>query len=106
MIRHLSLVFLVALLVALTGCSDGTRLDASSEQAMQESITAIQGELPADKRAEFEEAVLIVMASQVDFSELEGMDNPEKAMEEKVRKAIHGKTASQIIAMAEKVKNR
>ncbi|HLS05173.1 MAG TPA: DUF6694 family lipoprotein [Wenzhouxiangella sp.] len=106
MIRGTTTVLLAALFLALVACSGGTRLDASSDEAMYESMTAIQEELPADQRAEFDEALQIVIASQVDFSELEGMENPEKAIEEKIRKAIHGKSASQIIAMADKVKNR
>lgn len=106
MIRGMTTVLFAALVLTLAACSGGTRLDASSDEAMYESMTAIQEELPADRRAEFDEALQIVIASQVDFSELEGMENPEKAMEEKIRKAIHGKSADQIIAMADKVKNR
>src|SRR5690625_869592 len=106
MIRGMTTVLFAALVLTLAACSGGTRLDASSGEAMYESMTTIQEELPAGRRAEFDEALQIVMLSQVDFSELEGMENPEKAMAEKIRKAIHGKTASQIIAMPDKVNNR
>src|SRR5690625_7932124 len=69
MIRGTTTVLLAALFLALVACSGGTRLDASSDEAMYESMTAIQEELPADQRAEFDEALQIVIASQVDFSE-------------------------------------
>jgi hypothetical protein len=102
--KFIALGFLCA--AVLVACSD-PKMDASSDQTMKESMEKMATALPADKKQEFEEAVANVILSIVGTEPPSG-ETSISAMEEKleaVRKEthvkLHGKTAREIIAMAE-----
>lgn len=98
--------FAVLLLVILTGCG-GPTIDASSQVALEISLERVAQSLSVEKRAEFGEAFGIVTMNalgldQISFLQQSSLDRDQ--LEEKMRQAIHGKTASQIISAAKKIK--
>lgn len=55
----------IALALLLTAC-DKPKIDASSDQSMKESIQKVRESLPADKKAQFDDAVKVVAFSQIE----------------------------------------
>jgi len=102
--RKTSLSLLAVMLVILSGCSKPA-IDASSEDSMKKSIEKMRESLPDSKRAEFDEALQIVAFSQMEFETLVA---EEKAgignVVDKIRHALDGKTAEQIIAEAGRIR--
>ena len=78
----------------LTACGAPT-IDASSEQAMQESMEEITKDMTEAEKTEFGMAIMAVSMKVA----MSNMGNPEKA-EEAVQDALDGKTAEEIIEMS------
>lgn len=88
------LLIACAMTLFLTACGAPT-IDASSEQAMQESMEEITKDMTEAEKTEFGMAIMSVSMKVA----MSNMGNPEKA-EEAVQEALDGKTAEEIIAMS------
>lgn len=103
--KTLRSLFAILLLVVLTSCS-GPTIDASSQIALEASLERIAQSLSIEKRAEFGEAFGIVTMHALGLEQItydrQSSLNPYE-LEEKMREAIHGKTARQIMAEARKI---
>lgn len=98
------LIFMLAFGVFF-GCAD-PKVDGTSDETMKDSIAKVRESLPDDKKPEFDEALQILAFSQFDFGELmaAGMTDNTDFLESKMRIAVNGKTADQIMAEANKIK--
>lgn len=97
---HLRVLALTLMALLLVGCSGGEpTMDTSTDKAMESSYTEIAESLSDEKRRKFEEALSSVYMEGAlnhmdsDMSEDEIMD--------RINEDVHGKTADEIIAMAE-----
>lgn len=98
-----ALLMLVLAAMAITGCSDPT-IDASSEAKMKESVAKVRESLPEAKRSDFDQAVQLIAFSQVDMKSLFANGGADAGdMEGKMRDALNGKTAEQVLAQAEQI---
>ncbi|WP_223579720.1 DUF6694 family lipoprotein [Kangiella taiwanensis] len=88
------LLIACAMTLLLTACGAPT-IDASSEQAMQESMEEITKDMTEAEKTEFGMAIMAVSMKVA----MSNMGNPEKA-EEAVQDALDGKTAEEIIEMS------
>jgi hypothetical protein len=94
---------LVLATMAITGCSDPT-IDASSEAKMKESVAKVRESLPEAKRTDFDQAVQLIAFSQIDMKSLFANGGADAGdVEGKMREALNGKTAEQVLAQAEKI---
>lgn len=94
---HFSL-FAILITFFLLGCAP--RIDASSKESLKGSIERVREQLPEGERSEFDKALLKLSLSQIDLG-LIFSDNSER-VGDKLKKAVHGKTAKQIIAESKK----
>lgn len=95
---------LLVLCLLLTGCGK-PKIDTSTDDSMKASIEKVKASLPEDKKAEFEEALKIVVFSNLDLSDLFQQSQLDTgATERSMKEALHGKTGLEIIAMAEDVR--
>lgn len=87
----------------LSGCGEPT-IDGSTEESFKASVNQIKNTLPEQKQDEFQEAVMLLSFSQVDFSNIlqEGASGIESAAQ-KSRRKLDGKTADQVLSEAEDV---
>ncbi|WP_062810871.1 DUF6694 family lipoprotein [Alcanivorax sp. NBRC 102028] len=98
-----ALLMLVLAAMAITGCSDPT-IDASSEAKMKESVAKVRESLPEAKRSDFDQAVQLIAFSQIDMKSLFANGGADAGdMEGKMRDALNGKTAEQVLAQAEQI---
>lgn len=99
----LILVMLVALLSACSGGSSSAPLtiDPSTPETTQKSIEAIQNSLPEAERDKFSTALSVVIAHALGGGYQDVGDTPEGR--ERVRAALRGKTAQEVIAAAEQI---
>lgn len=91
----------IALVVfVMAGCSD-PKIDASSDDAMIESTQKVRDSLSGLRKEEFDEALQVLAFSQIDMKDIfaEGVVGPGN-LESKMRDALDGKTAEQVIAAA------
>ncbi|MDR2031231.1 MAG: hypothetical protein LBP86_03005 [Azoarcus sp.] len=100
----------VAFAVALTACSDETKLDGSSEKAFQKSAQKVMESLPKDKQKKFGEAIGVVMFAGVGEASAavlsQGAGGALEEVEKKMLEKLNGKTADEVIAMAEELKQK
>ena len=100
-----------ALVAALAACGDGeTRLDGSSREALQKSAQKVIKSLPADKQKKFGEAIGTVLLAGVEettFSVLrQGTAEAMKEIHKKTLERLDGKTADEVIALAEELRKK
>ncbi len=97
-------VFVVTALVLLGGCG-GPTIDASSDEALKQSIENVRQALSDSERAKFDEAISILALSQIDMKTLlaDGVLGS-GSLEGKVRQSLDGKTGEQVIAEAERIR--
>lgn len=97
-------VMLAALASIMVGCSE-PKIDASSDEAMKSSSQKVRESLPESKRADFDEALQVLAFHQIDMKALftegaAGVGN----LESKMRSALNGKTADEVIGEANRIK--
>lgn len=93
-----------ALAVIMAGCTDPS-IDSSTEETLRVSSEKVRESLPESKRAEFDEALQILAFSEIDFKELFGVGGAGvDSIEGKMRNALDGKTADEVIVEASKIK--
>ncbi|MCG3461112.1 hypothetical protein L7G72_04435 [Xenorhabdus bovienii] len=95
----------------LTGCDNHLKIDGTNEIAVKTSIEKIRDTLPEDKKLKFDDSLNIAMTNSIDFDDLfkESANGNIKhgdieKLEQKFFRSLHGKTADQLIAEAEKIK--
>ena len=103
--RNLRILAIALMALLMVACSGGEpTMDTSTDEAMESSYTQIAESLPDEKRRKFEEALSSVYMEGAlthmdeDLSEDEIMD--------RINEDVHGKTADEIIAMAENSEER
>ncbi|MEM5574407.1 DUF6694 family lipoprotein [Salmonella enterica subsp. enterica serovar Typhi] len=80
----------IAFALLLTAC-DKPKIDASSDQSMKESIQKVRESLPADKKAQFDDAVKVVAFSQINMRELmQAGTSSGDVYETKIKSALEG----------------
>lgn len=90
------------LLALASGCSRAPRIDPSTPASTEASIERVQSALPAEKREQFSEALAVVIAHALGGGYRDVGDTPEGR--ERVRAALDGKSADEVIAAAEKIR--
>ena len=101
-------IYLLLLLVPLVfGCQK--KINGSSETTFQESVRSITKSLSQEKAKEFEQATLLIYSNQIDFAKVfstlfsgEKIDSNAASIIP-VYKALHGKSADEVISMAKKI---
>lgn len=92
--KKLSLALVLA--AGLTACGAPT-VDTSSEEAFKASISKIESKLSEKEAEEFGAAIGMVTMSVAMEAVMSG-----KSPEEELKKKLHGKTASEVIALTKK----
>jgi len=98
--RRASIACAALLLALLAGCSP--QIDPSSPESTAKSIEEIQNSLPEAKRKEFTDALAVVLPHALGGGYQAVGDSPEGRA--RVRAALAGKTADDIIADAAQIK--
>jgi hypothetical protein len=98
--RRASIAYAALLLALLAGCSP--RIDPSSPESTTKSIEEIQNSLSEEKRKEFTDALAVVLPHALGGGYQAVGDSPEGRA--RVRAALAGKTADDIIADATQIK--
>lgn len=104
--KFIKYVGILLITSVLTGCYEPT-IDASSKETIKTSTQAIRDTLSGTERSEFNEALKVIMFSQIDMKDLflAGTSEVGKAnLENKYKDVLHGKTAKEIIAEAARIK--
>jgi len=98
-------LYLLFVFLAFTACNTEPRIDASSEENMQQSIAKIMKELNSQTQKDFEDSLRIIMFGEIeniyDLAKVGHNQTVEKAV---FQAKIDGKTANEIIGMARKKK--
>jgi hypothetical protein len=76
-------------------------IDTSSEQAMQTTITKVRESLSQAKREEFDNALQLIVFSQIDFGTDSASDA--NAAADRMKSKLSGKTGEQVIAEGENI---
>ena len=108
------LKFTTVLLIALlfTACgdlkadtfSDGSKLDASSNETMKKSVKAIMSELSPENQENFKKTLTgIYMLAQLAGA---GENKSKDEIEAAIRKTLDGKTAAGVFALGRDIRNR
>jgi len=98
-----SIILALGFTLLLTACVK-PRVDTSSDETMKRSIKAARESLPENERAKFDESLKIVALSQIDFSDMIATGSSGVNLTEtKVKEALAGKTAEEIIASADRI---
>lgn len=97
---------LIATSVLLFGCAGSApKIDASSDETLRTSIAEVRASLPENQRTEFDDAIQVVMLSEIDLMKLFAAGSSGSAiLEAKAKEAVHGKTGAEIIASAKSLK--
>ena len=100
---------LISIFVALvvSGCDQlapAPTIDASSDESMKQSAQEIRESLPENERAEFDKALQVLAFSQINLNDIfaEGAAGAGN-LEGKMRESLHGKTAREVVAEAERI---
>lgn len=90
------------LIIFLAGCSGQKEIDASSDKALTKSIEQIKDSLSPEDKEKFEDALTIVALGGIEnFFDLANISFTDAA-----KKALHGKTAQEIISEAETLQKK
>lgn len=96
-------LLVVAVAMVLTGCGE-PKIDGKSESSLQASIAKVAESLPESRRKEFSDSVMVLTMSGVNFGDLLSGKRSIDALKGDVLVALNGKTASQVIEEASKVR--
>ncbi|MFC3150593.1 DUF6694 family lipoprotein [Litoribrevibacter euphylliae] len=104
--KFIKYVGILLITSVLTGCYEPT-IDASSKETIKTSTQAIRDTLSDTEREEFDAALLLISFSQVEMKDLFSAGTSgagEINLENKVKDVLHGKTASEVISEAARIK--
>lgn len=91
-------------MIVFSGCGKPT-IDTSSDESFKASMEKVKASLPEDKHNAFEEAVQIVVFSDLDISDFwQAAEVDTGAAERKMKAALEGRTGEEIIALAAQLK--
>ncbi|MFV0576868.1 MAG: DUF6694 family lipoprotein [Vibrio sp.] len=96
-----STLCLLATAFLLTACGS-PKLDGSSNEALDQSITTVMNELPAEKRDEFKKDLMSIYMAEA-MSNPSQLASPE-AFKATVAKKLDGKSADDIFKMGDDIK--
>jgi hypothetical protein len=102
--RSRSILTFVTLVTLVIGCSSAPSaptIDPSTPESTEKSIQAVQAALPEAERDRFSTALSVVIANALGGGYRDVGDTPEGRA--RVREALAGKSAQQIIADAERI---
>ena len=93
-----------AFLLVLWSACGSPSIDASSDESLERSLAAVRDDLDAEKEAEFEDALEVLVFSEIDLEDMlaDGVAGSHRA-EARIREVLDGKTADQVIAEAREV---
>ena len=98
------LIVTTFIMLVLAGCSKPT-IDASTDESMKASVEKVRNSLSEEEKIKFDEAMRIVAFSNIDVKDLfaDGV-LASNSLEGKMKQSLQGKTANDIIAQAESIK--
>jgi hypothetical protein len=96
-------VVLVVAALMLSGCGE-PKLDGSSEDAMKTSLQKVSESLSADKRAQFESDLKLVLLSGLDFKAVLRGEKSTSDTTKALLADLNGKTAEQVAAAATSIR--
>lgn len=96
---------LLPLLFLLGGCADPT-IDASSDEAMKESVKEVRESLPEERQQEFDKAVQELVVANISLQDImaQGANPNVEALATRAKQALGGKTGEEVIAEAAKLR--
>ena len=97
------LVSLTVFIFGLAGCSKPA-IDTTNDETTKSSIQKARGSLPESKRAVFDQALQILMFSEIDMKSIMSGSVGAANMEAKMKATLNGKTAEEVMDAAEKIK--
>jgi hypothetical protein len=102
--RRMARSLMVFILILLAGCGQPT-VETSSDERMKESIAEVRESLPENRRDEFDQALLTISMSQVELGAAltEGKTPDQESVVQDLKEALGGKTAEEIIAVADSI---
>lgn len=89
--------------LCLTACGGETTVNATDEASIKTSIKAVKETLPKERHKQFEKAVLTVIMGDNPLKELAQIGSDKTKIKELYKK-IDGKSAEEIIAMAQDIR--
>ena len=92
----------VLCVLALCGCDNEPTVDATNEETLQKSVEAISKPMEQAERVKFQKAVGTLVMARVIFTD-DKTPPTEEVARQRVKAALHGKTAGQIMADADRV---
>jgi hypothetical protein len=101
MLKKSKLLLCLTFAVVLTACGGSPKLDTSTPETTQASLAKILESLPQEKQLEFLRAQTALAASILSAASLNGPEAILSATED-LNKQLNGKTADEIIEMANK----
>ena len=98
----------VFIVTAIAGCDKllpEPTIDTSTDESIRQSSQKVRESLPEAERAKFDEAIQLLAFSKINLKDIftEGAAGAGN-LESKMKESLNGKTASQIIAEAERIK--
>jgi PBP1b-binding outer membrane lipoprotein LpoB len=101
-----SLLLFAVVLMFVAGCSKSApTIDTSSDKAMKASLQRVLESLPVEKQAKFQSAVMLITISGLTPAEMSAEDGAARSME-RLKERLDGKTGEEVIAEAEKIKEK
>lgn len=98
--KNLDLPFgTVALVLLIIGCGE-PRIDASTDEKMKLSIEKVRSPLSVQERETFDKAVQVVAFNNIELGDLFASGSVSGLLDSKVKQALDGKTARELIASA------
>ena len=101
-------VGVLLLIIILTGCDKivpEPTIDTTSDESMKKSSQVVRESLPENEREEFDEALQLLVFSQIDLKDLFVEDVLGSGnLESKIKGSLHGKTALQVISKAARIR--
>ena len=108
MIKIKYMAFVAVLMATLSGCDQlipEPTIDASTDELMKQTSQEVRNSLPEPDHAKFDEAIKLLAFSQIDMKDIFAAGAADTgSVENKMKGALHGKTAKQVISEAESLK--
>lgn len=103
---------LIFILIFFSGFIFGKpKIDTTTDETMKTSIQKVKESLKADQQKEFEEAIKLIMFSQIDMraifaNAMAGKQMDQEKLQNDMKKSLHGKTGLEVIALAKEKKKQ
>ncbi len=92
------------LLIIILSISCAKKIDSSSDEAFQKSLDDIKSTLKGDKVAEFEEAILLITMSEINFQDIMSGKKDGDDLKRDAKSKLNGLTSQGVFDMAAKMK--